>query len=454
MSTENRETERLPLDPLPLEQREKPGVNGNCGLSVLDAVFPVPNLDVDAGDIPSSRALVSEWDIFCIGLSILMHLLDCLADLNLAVNYFMRGDYAYLIWTCTFIFTPSFVNIVISIQISAQDRQNNQEDEKDKSSWSKLVKIWLLWPIILVFQLAPVLHHLDNLTYAGKSYRARKKGNQSKQKKYYLKMLKEEQDIALMRVLECFLEAAPHQALQLTIMMMHYQSSPEVNFHFLNQTLSIASSLVGMGWAMSSYHRSIRKAQWDKENISAVGNWMQFFWHFFVTISRVVAIAAAVTILPLYAGIAIVIHWLFMFIWIYLEPSGLNEFCRDRSQPPHRGPTIVESLKSHLLGMTFGLVYIFTYFKLIDGPTYWKHAIYYSLCFGENVVAAVSWIFLGDDLAIIRWYYELVPATCIAPFILGIVVMIVYYKGFHPSMKNMINRIDQPTEENSRQLAI
>lgn len=86
-------------------------------------------------------------------------------------------------------------------------------------------------PFILIFQLAPVLRYMDCLKYACRSFQCRKDGNRDGQKKYYLKMLKEEQDISLLRVFECFLEAAPHQVLQLTLMMYDYNDDRKVNFH-------------------------------------------------------------------------------------------------------------------------------------------------------------------------------------------------------------------------------
>ncbi|XP_011302176.1 XK-related protein 6 [Fopius arisanus] len=450
--SENNENERLPLDPLPLDQSETPTLITNSGFSVPDGGFR-PNFDVDTGDIPSSRSTVSLCDMIWIMFSILMHLVDLFVDFNLIRDYVMREKYYEVSWTCLFLFMPSLINICISIQMIKQDRQSNQEDEESRNNWSSLIVFPYYWPFILIFQLAPLFHHMDNWNFARNSYRAGKNDDQANQKKYYLKMLKEEEDIALLRVLECFLEAAPHIVLQLVIMMTDYESNLHVNFQFLHQTLSILSSFVGMGWAMSSYHRSIRKVQWDKENISLVGNWLQFFWHLCITISRGIAIAATATVIPLSTCIAMVIHWLLMTIWIISDSSGIDEFCRDRRKPPHAITSTTENLKSYLLAGVFGIVHIFTYFNLSEGPTYWKHIIYYSLCSGENLIATFSWIYFRDSNQIKLWYNEFVPVICIVPFAIGIVIMVIYYKWYHPRRKNAINEIYQRTEDaNDRNL--
>lgn len=71
--------------------------------------------------------------------------------------------------------------------------------------------------LVLVFQLAPILRYFDALRYALKSIEAEKIGDIENQRKYYELMVKEDSDVALLRVLECFLEAAPQQILQLAI---------------------------------------------------------------------------------------------------------------------------------------------------------------------------------------------------------------------------------------------
>jgi len=54
-------------------------------------------------------------------------------------------------------------------------------------------------------------------------------------------------------------------------------------FSVVHQVASIVSSLASMGWAMASYHRSIRLAQQNKLNIGVVGTVLQFLWHFSIT---------------------------------------------------------------------------------------------------------------------------------------------------------------------------
>lgn len=81
--------------------------------------------------------------------------------------------------------------------------------------------------IVLVFQLAPVLRYFDALIYARKSKKAEKQKDIENQRKYYELMVKEDSDVALLRVLECFLEAAPQQTLQLSIIF--YGHGKDIN---------------------------------------------------------------------------------------------------------------------------------------------------------------------------------------------------------------------------------
>lgn len=80
----------------------------------------------------------------------------------------------------------------------------------------------------VAFQLAPVIRYYDTLIYALKARKCEKVGDRNGQRLYYFKMLKEDQDVALLRIFECFLEAAPQQILQLTILLKH--NNRDINF--------------------------------------------------------------------------------------------------------------------------------------------------------------------------------------------------------------------------------
>ncbi|XP_076673060.1 XK-related protein 6 isoform X2 [Andrena cerasifolii] len=272
-------------------------------------IFPVLELDSDDVDIPLRNPSISYLDIFFLVSSIFMHIIDMGIDINLAVRYLLANKITYFAWTATFIFLPSFINVIISRRMQHQDDKASTplNPSESKCVHSMLTKK-LYCIIIIMFQLAPVLRYYQTLKYALKAYRFQKLGNRNAQRRYYLKMLKEDQDVALLRVFECFLEAAPQQILQLTILLKHYHSN--INFEFIHQVASILSSLGSMGWAMASYHRSIRLVQQDKPNIGITGTVVQFLWHFCTTVSRIFSLSVVASVWPIYTAIGCVCHWI------------------------------------------------------------------------------------------------------------------------------------------------
>lgn len=124
-------------------------------------------------------------------------------------------------------------------------------------------------------------------------------------------MLREDADVALLRVFECFLESAPQQVLQVSYLLKSYYLKtalePGIAFSYLGWTISsnfnssklqhvlplsgytgydplisAIFSFVGMATCLMTYQRSIRFVQEDKDNINWKGSVFIFFWHFFV----------------------------------------------------------------------------------------------------------------------------------------------------------------------------
>lgn len=84
-------------------------------------IFPVLEFDYDDVDIPLKNPSISHLDIFFLISSILMHIVDMAIDLNLAIRYLLSKKITYFAWTITFIFLPSFINVIISRRMQRQD---------------------------------------------------------------------------------------------------------------------------------------------------------------------------------------------------------------------------------------------------------------------------------------------------------------------------------------------
>lgn len=51
----------------------------------------------------------------------------------------------------------------------------------------------------------------------------------------------------------------------------------------IHQSASIASSTIGIAWAMASYHKNVRIAYENRKNIGNTGTVLQFLWHIMIT---------------------------------------------------------------------------------------------------------------------------------------------------------------------------
>ncbi|VVC40643.1 Hypothetical protein CINCED_3A020349 [Cinara cedri] len=286
----------------------------------------------------------------------------------------------------------------------------------------KMLSSILLMPFLLIFQMAPVLRYYDVLNYALKSRKAARKGNYNDQKKYYALMVKEDSYVSLLRIFECFLEAVPQQILQICIVLVEKKYGS--TFQIVHQSASIASSTIGIAWAMASYHKNVRIAFENRKNIGITGTVLQFLWHIMITVSRILSISVVATVWPISTGIFCMIHWLFMTLWIYKYQS--VTFC----MPPDRAEE--SGIMRFFFSTILGLVYIFTYLSPSEGQgnTRNNYLGYYGIFLVENVSWVTIWAITGSDYN--QWYYYPLLIGSIAPFFVGIMFMIIYYKFFHP----------------------
>ncbi|XP_066254963.1 XK-related protein 4-like [Euwallacea similis] len=384
-------------------------------MTVLHQKKTGPEHDKDEIDRLSSKDRVTNWDIVGFIISIISHLIDVFFDCNLAYRYYLSNYIGYFFTTVGFILIPAVINTGFSLRMYVLSPDNNH-----RTLTKKFTKRRVLCVLVLVFQLAPVLRYFDALQYAIKSKKAEKVGDQENQRKYYELMVKEDSDVALLRVLECFLEAAPQQILQLAIIFATHGKEFEQTLTMVHQLLSIGSSFVSMAWSMASYQRLLRVSLKTKHNISWPATIVQFMWHFLVTVSRILCISVVASVYPVHTILVLVFHWFVMTIWLSATSSE-NNFC-DHNK-----------MYDFLFYSIFGAVYIFTQVVLVDGPTFLKYLIFYGILFGENTLANVVWIWNADETLQKTHYYKPIIYLNIIPFVVGIIFMLLYYKVFHPS---------------------
>ncbi|CAD0205250.1 unnamed protein product [Chrysodeixis includens] len=361
----------------------------------------------DETDRMPDKISVTNLDIIMYVVAIVGHFVDLGLDINIAVRYSLARMMTEFGWTLAFILIPAFVNTAVSIRMYSLDKQHDSlSNEFAKRKWLQI--------FILVLQMAPILRFADALIYALKSRRAERKCDPATQRVYYGLMLKEDADAALLRIFECFLEAAPQQVLQTSLLLRANQQFA------VHQVLSITSSIIGMGWCLAAYQRAVRYDQQDKNNMSWSGTILQTVWHFLVTLSRIISIATIAYLFPHWSVVACAVH-------IILTASLIQIFERSPFCSHNRLADIAFSF-------ALGGVYLFTYILPVEGRTRYRYLIFYSICFVQNVTCGALWyVYASDDMRSSIYFLPVLAFTVI-PYVLGLVVMVIYYRFFHPKV--------------------
>lgn len=151
-------------------------------------------------------------------------------------------------------------------------------------------------------------------------------------------------------------------------------------------------------------------------------------------VSRVLSIAAVASLFPMWTLIGCSVHAISMALWIFLF---------DRS--PFCSSSIFHSFGFSLV---LGMVFIFNYILPKVRRTRYRYAIFYSICFIENVICVYFFYNFASHYTMGKSYFILICVLAIVPFALGIVFMIIYYTKFHPNI--IVRReVDGLTSESS-----
>jgi hypothetical protein len=291
--------------------------------------------------------------------------------------------------------------------------------------------------------------------YGLKFRKSVKSKNRSEQKKYFQYMVYEDTDATMLRLFECFMEAAPQLVLQIYIMVKKsrfYHDNPlseQAYSSALNETATVTSflgqvakttdaskfpplisanepwfvlaqlaavlaSLVSLSWSLVSYHRALRMSLPDKVNMTYPGMAVQFLWRICMIGSRVLVLALFATTFTRLIGFVCVLHWVIMFVWII---SMRTSFCDNK----------IEELGYNAV---LSVMFIFCYFNPVDSPTRYRYMIFYAFMLLENSILMFMFYSARSFKPL---FARLVVFTHYIAFFTGLCVMVVYYLYFHPT---------------------
>ncbi|OQR71258.1 XK-related protein 6-like [Tropilaelaps mercedesae] len=197
---------------------------------------------------------------------------------------------------------------------------------------------------------------------------------------YYLLMIHEDRDTALLSLFKAVLQSAPQATLQIFLLASEFSHKGHIANELIGgcQLASAVSSLVSIALSLSSYHRALRRSVPDKYNMSRTGATLQFIWRFnpslaevIVTLepsslaklctvgSRIICIALFTSeytfwLIPLCVG-----HWGVMSVWVMHQGT---RFCDTDSGQPRQ-------CEEYLFDMLIGAIYLVCFLNVKDEPT-------------------------------------------------------------------------------------
>ncbi|XKL65539.1 hypothetical protein PGB90_008959 [Kerria lacca] len=338
--------------------KTKTQISNRSILYDLSCSNDMSNISLNKGVNDNVTIEIKKLYIFGLITSIILHILDVGTDIYLAFQYYQYNEMNYFILTVSFIIFPAFINTMISTRMYIM--------ESESVCWQK----WLIRGFVLTFLCAPIIRYVETLQYALK-LRSNKYGRSVKFEKYYKPLLREDSNLSLLRIIECFLEAAPQQVLQIAI-LLDLRRRGINSFLQIYQFMTIFTSLVSIAWSFVIYNRSVRFAREDKRKMSWIGSFMQFSWLFLVTTSRILAISEAASVYPKITFAACIVHWFIMTMWLSIYER--TWFCRSSTSSSKSKNNVKNSLEI-------------------------------SVCFVENTVAILLWSVWGKPESTEFWWF-------------------------------------------------
>eukprot|EP00057_Strongylocentrotus_purpuratus_P011770 XP_011666244.1 PREDICTED: XK-related protein 4-like [Strongylocentrotus purpuratus] len=350
----------------------------------------------------SDRERFSTLDAIFVLAGIALYIADIVTDLLVGVQYLRQGDILWSIMTFVFVFVPSLVLQFFSFRWFILDLDQNTK--YNLRPLRKKLWAWCQWLASHILQLGAIKRYWSTFKFGILSRR---------DSKYYKEMISERLDITMLRLLEAFMESAPQLVLQVYIMVY----SEEL---FWLTAASAIVSLLSLAFSLGIYQKALRDFLPDKEKLSYSNVALIFVWRLFTITARVLAMALFASIYGWWVFVLAAAHWAVMTAWLIWQRTSYHTSKYDEIP----------------FDAVIGIIHIFCFFNMKEGPTRCRAVIFYILIFIENTVMFGLWYREQDS----REKMYGLPALVFVwgGFFVGIFFMSFYYRFYHPNGKIQI----------------
>ncbi|CAO4386657.1 unnamed protein product [Caenorhabditis nigoni] len=388
--------------------------------------------------VPS--VLIVRWfDLFCFGFAMCSYVLDFFSDIGIAIFHFWAGRHLSGTLVLTFALIPSVVINIISMVWMLDDEMHWKRRahprrtgtfELNQKRFISLGKMITL----CIFQMGPLFWYYKALYYGWMFTKSKKDDTDKEKRKFFMKMVEAERDATLLRFFEAFLESAPQLIIQGSIAANYFQNyyiTGNYPYWLYFQAASLTLSIISISWSVVVQNRSLRMTRDDKVNIWPHEAVLQFCWRFLTILARIITLVAFVLVFGIYVVLLIFGHLLVTLIHVIFLQALHIEAC-----------THIEKL----LLVINAMIHIFTPFNMAEGNTRWRYFVAYTVEFLEMMVIFVLLPTPLDTFPLIEKIRIGVPAT----FSIGILVMLIYYKFFHPNRRQDVEAPTSNAESNDK----
>lgn len=355
--------------------------------------------------VPSYRYCEAFWSV----VAIVSYLMDMGSDIFVAYMYYSLGQWWYFGLTVGFAVASSLTVMTVSLTWYKQDSKLDSNRRPPSPSRGK----WTVRIVLHVLQFGPVIRYFDAMCYGIRSRRGREKAND---RDWYQEKVNEDTDASLLRLFECYLEAAPQLTLQLYILLVHGFSEP---IHLaIGQGVCCVTSLTSIAWALTAYNAALRFSLNDKANMTNKSIVLMFFWRLLSVTARVLALSLFASMFHFYVAFIVGFHFVVTLTWLLSQDTRL---CTSPSTEV-------------VFVVVFAVLCTFDYFNVMEGRTRLRYLLFYSLVLVENVAMTFVFVFLEPSSVprSIAVVYSIM-ALIVVLHAIAIATQMLYYLSFHPN---------------------